>query len=581
MNSFDTMNDIFKLPIFYDSKKISLKSHIIDDLELVSINKTNNDINIQPLYSHTLNNTSDDTFSYMLNKQISNYYTTNVDFLKDYQTLLKTYQKLDKKYVDYSDKYNYIMNAWNEVKGETSFKEKYYYVDWKHFEYLNKSEHFLQLMSWYNLASPIFSLITPIIILIIPFFVIRLKGLQLNITEYIQILKTIASQHAIGKLFTKFTEVSSQEKMYLLISAAFYMFSIYQNVLTCIRFNQNMVRIHNYLKEIQAYLDYTIRTMNNYILYSKDLISHQPFLSVLKEKTQILREFKNKIDIISEYKMSIKKMTEIGYVLKQFYEFYEDDIYHEAFMYSFGFNGYIDSLEGLIQNIQSNYIHFTDFTERKGKNKFINNYYGVLKQQNPIKNTINLDKNMIITGPNASGKTTIIKSVLINILLSQQFGCGFYDSAQLCPYDFLHCYLNIPDTSGRDSLFQAEARRCKEMIDSIDGNPNKNHFCAFDELYSGTNPEEAVSSASAFMKYIIKNKNVSCILTTHFIKVCKKLAKYKNILNYHLMTTKENEKLVYSYILKKGISSIKGGVHVLCDMNYPKEIIDDTLRENK
>jgi DNA mismatch repair ATPase MutS len=180
---------------------------------------------------------------------------------------------------------------------------------------------------------------------------------------------------------------------------------------------------------------------------------------------------------------------------------------------------------------------------------------------------------MIITGPNASGKTTILKSTLINVLLSQQFGCGFYDSAKIKPFNHIHCYLNIPDTSGRDSLFQAEARRCKEILDAISVNKNDTHLCAFDELYSGTNPEEAEQSATSFMKYITKYTNVSCILTTHFIKVCKKLKKSKNIINYKMLTEKDNNDLIYKYTLKEGISDIKGGLVVLKQMNYPKEII--------
>lgn len=56
----------------------------------------------------------------------------------------------------------------------------------------------------------------------------------------------------------------------------------------------------------------------------------------------------------------------------------------------------------------------------------------------------------------------------MNIILSQQIGYGFYDSANINPYDYLHSYLNIPDTSGRDSLFQAESRRCKEILDSLE-----------------------------------------------------------------------------------------------------------------
>jgi DNA mismatch repair ATPase MutS len=141
--------------------------------------------------------------------------------------------------------------------------------------------------------------------------------------------------------------------------------------------------------------------------------------------------------------------------------------------------------------------------------------------------------------------------------------------------------LNIPDTSGRDSLFQAEARRCKEIIDIIDSNKGKGdtHYCSFDELYSGTNPDEAVTSATAFMEYITKNKNVSCILTTHFIKVCKNLEKRANIKNCHMVTKKENNKITYKYLLREGISEVKGGINVLYDMNYPKEIIENTLKQ--
>jgi DNA mismatch repair ATPase MutS len=203
--------------------------------------------------------------------------------------------------------------------------------------------------------------------------------------------------------------------------------------------------------------------------------------------------------------------------------------------------------------------------------KFIND-----EENKIIKNDCNLNKNMIITGPNASGKTTTLKSALINIILSQQIGYGCFESLKLSPYDNIHCYLNIPDTSGRDSLFQAEARRCKEIIDCINEQTDKTHFCIFDELYSGTNPEEAVVSAFAFMDYIVKNENVTCLLTTHYVKLCKKLSKNKMIKNYNMKTLKKNDNFEYTYLIENGISKIKGGLKVLKDMNYPKEILDNT-----
>jgi DNA mismatch repair ATPase MutS len=132
--------------------------------------------------------------------------------------------------------------------------------------------------------------------------------------------------------------------------------------------------------------------------------------------------------------------------------------------------------------------------------------------ENPVLNDIDLSQNIMITGPNASGKTTILKALLINLLMSQQFGYGCYKKAQVKVYDIFHSYLNIPDTSGRDSLFQAEARRCKDILDCIKENDDETHICAFDELYSGTNPDEAVTSATAFMNYLVKNNNVSCLL---------------------------------------------------------------------
>lgn len=403
-----------------------------------------------------------------------------------------------------------------------------------------------------------------------------MKGLQITINEYIDVLKIVANQNAIGKLFVvNFNEITSQEKFYIFISAAFYLFSIYQNFMVCVRFNNNMKTIHNHFNEIRIYIDHTINSMENYLEYSNNLQTHKDFNSIVREKLSIFKTIQQKIQYITDYNMfNFSKIKEIGYVFKCFYELHTDKDYDDAIMYSLGFNGYMDCLKGLQKNILERKINYTLFIDEQKKMVLENSYYATLKNSNSIKNTIKFKKNMIITGPNASGKTTILKSTLINILFSQQFGCGFYDSAKIKPFKHIHCYLNIPDTSGRDSLFQAEARRCKEILDAISVNKMDTHFCAFDELYSGTNPEEAEQSATSFMKYITKSKNVSCILTTHFIKVCKKLQKSKNIINYKMLTEKENNNLIYKYTLTEGISDIKGGMIVLQQMNYPKEIID-------
>jgi DNA mismatch repair ATPase MutS len=198
----------------------------------------------------------------------------------------------------------------------------------------------------------------------------------------------------------------------------------------------------------------------------------------------------------------------------------------------------------------------------------------VLDSANVVANDVSLDKQLIITGPNAAGKTTVIKTTLFNIILSQQIGYGFYDHAEINPYDFLHCYLNIPDTSGRDSLFQAESRRCMEILRCIIDNPKKRHFCIFDELYSGTNPYEAVAAAYGYIDYISKNPNVDLILTTHYIELCELLEKKNSgaITNLHMSVSSTTGE--YLYKIADGISTIKGGLKVLRDLDYPTEIVE-------
>ena len=571
-SKINEINNYFKIPIYYNDNKVEINQNIISDLELVkTIDASSNSI-----YTYFFDNNND--VSTKINEQISQYYTTDTNFLKDNQILLKEYIQLGVKYTDYSSNYKNILNIWNELKIDTGFKERYYFIEWEILEFLNRSQWFLQFMSIYNLLSPIISLLVPIIILIIPFFIIKMKGLQITINEYIDVLKIVANQNAIGKLFVvNLSEINSQEKIYIFISAAFYLFSIYQNFMVCVRFNNNMKVIHEHFNEIRIYLYHTIISMENYLNYSIKLKSHNEFNLIIKDKLNVLKNIQEKIKTITDYNMlNFSKISEIGYVFKCFYELHTDSIYDDAIMYSLGFNGYVDCLKGLQNNILERKINYCLFIDNSKRTIFKNCYYANLKNLNPIKNTVKLKKNMIITGPNASGKTTTLKSILINIIFSQQFGCGFYDSAKMKPFNHIHCYLNIPDTSGRDSLFQAEARRCKEILDIISINESHTHFCAFDELYSGTNPEEAEQSATSFMKYITKYNNVSCLLTTHFIKVCKKLEKSKTIINYKMLTDKNDNELKYKYILEEGISDVKGGIIVLKQMNYPKEIIENT-----
>jgi DNA mismatch repair ATPase MutS len=258
-----------------------------------------------------------------------------------------------------------------------------------------------------------------------------------------------------------------------------------------------------------------------------------------------------------------------------FYEFKHNERLHAAIEYSLDYFGYLDTIKGIQHNLDSGHVNFGTIKETTTKGRMTGVYYPNLAgSQNCVKNDINLDKNFVISGPNASGKTTLLKTILSNIIFTQQAGCGFYNKCVIRPYHRLHCYLNIPDTSGRDSLFQAEARRCKEIVDLIHTDISLNHFCIFDELYSGTNPYEAVASAFSYLAYLAKYSNVNIMITTHFLNLCELLERKEKYLTAQMETEVIGSDAVYKYKLKKGISQVRCGIRVLRQLNYPQEILD-------
>ena len=270
------------------------------------------------------------------------------------------------------------------------------------------------------------------------------------------------------------------------------------------------------------------------------------------------------------------KITEIGYLLKCFYRLHNNPSYEEALKYSFGFNGYLDNIFGVFENLEKKNINISIF-DNTADCKIEKEYYPPLMNETPIKNDCDLKENIIITGPNGSGKTTMLKTTTINIIFSQQFGAGFYKNCTLNPYTHIFSYLNIPDTSNYDSLFQAEARRCKVILDDIHQYPEKDgyrHFYIFDEVFSGTSPKQAEHLIISYLSYICKFKNVNFCITSHHIKACKRLRKVKKIKNYKMIVNeKEDSVLEYTYKMKSGISKVEGSISVLKQLNYPEEVI--------
>ena len=559
------MSSNFELPIYYLENKQKIDENIKEDLEFNKINETKED---RPNLLEKIYVPKSKIGKIYLSKQ-GEYFTNNKLFLKQTQDMISKI-KQNKAQNNYIQSYDQFYELWNKIRQDENFIDRYYYCDVNFFKFLNHNSFFLQLLSLYNLFSPILSLCIPILMLIVPFFMLKFSGVKITLASYFEVLQKIFSKHALGNFSNIMKEVSWEKRFYALISIGFYLFSIYQNSLVCYRFYQNFKQIHDDLFLLMDYLNITIENMNEYgkLIYKHN--TYAPFLNSMQDYKHKLESLLVNLNKINKFTFSHKKLNEIGYVMKYYYEIHINEDIKDIMEYSFGFNAYMEHLQGIEQLHREKLIKKCKFGK---KLKFKNIYNAYLIDKTPVKNNISFDKNIIVTGPNASGKTTILKSILFNLIFSQAYGFGFYDTATIPLYNKIHCYLNIPDTSGRDSLFQAEARRCKEIMDSF--NNKEKHFCIFDELFSGTNPNEACSSSYGFIKYML-NKKVDFILTTHLHELCYKLDNSLQNLNMEVIE-EENYNFKYSYQIKYGISSIKGGIKVLKDLNFPNEIIQDSL----
>ena len=630
----------FKLPMEYLSKELlhSIDKSVLSDLELIEctkqINKSANatESNTNPMYAHVFQPQS--AFAKRYLGMWAKQFTTSVPHLQDTQRFIAAISTQNQSH---DSDYDRIEAIWTRIKTDAAFRDKFNYIDYAPLDMLNRSPTFLQCYSMYNLFSPVLSFLMPVIMLIVPFFLLKLQGVPITMPTYFGIIKMMLSQHAIGKLIFDMSSVSWDKRIYILVSVVFYVVQMYQNVVSCHRFYRNTFLVHEDLAAIRAYADATIKKMREFAGHALTCgDTYAPFVSDLQKNREQLESMVAALDRIDAPALTAKKCLQIGYVMQQYYAVFSDAGIAECMQYSFGFNAFAEHVAQFGALLTSNKVAACDFVkaededndnkkkkDKKDKKKkkeeapanhstIVNGYYVATalndeSESSPVKNTVSLNKRLVITGPNASGKTTILKMTMLNILFSQQLGYGFYETGtRICPYHQLHSYLNIPDTSGRDSLFQAESRRCKEILDKLtpnDDDATSRHFCIFDELYSGTNPYEAIASAYGYITYLTKLDNVDFMLTTHYIQLCKlfekentisdsdKREKIVNNSDSTTETNKENNKIQnlhmevadrgnydfkYLYTLRPGISAIKGGIKVLYDLQYPASIVETT-----
>ena len=185
--------------------------------------------------------------------------------------------------------------------------------------------------------------------------------------------------------------------------------------------------------------------------------------------------------------------------------------------------------------------------------------------QNAVSNPLhlNMDQNFLfLTGANMAGKSTFIKTIAIVVYLAHVGMGAPGKNIRLTIMDGLITNLTIADNIIKgESYFFNEVRRIKNTVEKIkDG---KKYFVLIDELFKGTNIQDAMKCSIAVIEGLQKINTSLFILSTHLYEISSSLTQYKNIQFKYFETTVTNKELVFHYHLKEGVSQDRIGYLIL------------------
>ena len=205
------------------------------------------------------------------------------------------------------------------------------------------------------------------------------------------------------------------------------------------------------------------------------------------------------------------------------------------------------------------------------------------QQRNPC----SLAKNIIITGPNAAGKTSYARSILANSLLAQSFGIAFATKAVVQPVQMMSSFMRIGDVIGSYSLFEAECDRCKEMMNKAQLSLKQNsHVLLFlDEPMHATPPIEGAATTMALLKSLSNYPNVRTVTTTHYHSATQLQTlhpeRFVNVSMeaqiHNTPDTMPSTAIQFTYLLSKGPSFQSIAIEMLKKEAFLPNFIDDAI----
>lgn len=373
--------------------------------------------------------------------------------------------------------------------------------------------------------------------------------------------------------------------------ASFFISSTAGIVLTIAAFIYNILCYYKVRGEIEAYIICFVY-ISNFIKVSRTLKKID--IEVLKDELDEITERADKMKAFEKFSSFISSRSKVlgaGNPLDIIFDYlsmvFHLDILAFYKMLSFIKNKKYDiedlyfrlgKLEcyGVVASIRTSKPEYCVPTKGEGI-EAVNVYHPLI--DNPVKNSISAKNGVLITGSNASGKSTFLKTVALNALFADSLNTCFADSFSLEDFCVFSSMSLRDDLQHKDSYFMVEIKALKRIFDFAKENPDRKLLCFVDEVLRGTNTIERIASCTQILKKI-NEINILCFAATHDIELTDLLNDSYD--NYHFDEQIIDNDVLFSYKLKEGKATSKNAISLLSIMGFDESIINNarTMADN-
>ena len=193
-----------------------------------------------------------------------------------------------------------------------------------------------------------------------------------------------------------------------------------------------------------------------------------------------------------------------------------------------------------------------------------------------VPNDIMLDnKNqqiIILTGPNMSGKSALLRQTALIVLLAQIGSFVPADSAKFGWFDKIFTRVGASDNISRgESTFMVEMLETSMILHNL----SERSLVLLDEIGRGTSTYDGMSIARAIVEYIHEyGKGAKTLFATHYHELNDLESLYSGVKNFHVAVKEIGKEVIFLRKLKEGGTAHSFGIHVARMAGMPKEVLE-------